>query len=172
MTEEIEQLVRASRTGDVQAFRRLHAQCIGRVYALSVRILADRQKAEDACQETFLKVWQQLPGFRGDSPFPTWLHSIATRTAIDVWRKDRGLRLADPNTAPDELADASAPEGIGDLEQAIAALPAQARAVFVLCALEGYTHSEVADLLAIAEGTSKAHYHRARQLLKESMGER
>ena len=59
-----------------------------------------------------------------------------------------------------------------DLEKAIAALPRQARAVFVLFAIEGYTHAEIAGLLEIAEGSSKAHYHRARQLLQESLSDR
>ncbi|MCB1666626.1 MAG: RNA polymerase sigma factor [Pseudomonadales bacterium] len=171
MSEELEHLIRASQGGDLQSFRKLHAQFVGRAYGICLRLLADAQKAEDACQETFLKVWQQLPQFRGDSSFSTWLHSIATRTAIDLWRKDRVLRLVDEGE-PDEHPGSSAEQISDDLEKAIASLPAQARAVFVLFALEGYTHPEIGKLLGIAEGSSKAHYHRARQLLQERFGER
>ena len=140
------------------------------VLETGLRLLADAQKAEEACQETFIKVWQQLHRFRGDSSFSTWLHSIATRTAIDLLRKERKLHLVDTSEV-DDYADSPAPEPCEDLEKAIASLPARARAVFVLFALEGYTHPEISKLLGIAEGSSKAHYHRARQLLQERFRE-
>lgn len=168
MSDDTRNLIRAAQAGDVDAFRLLHNQFVGRAYTVCRRLLADTQKAEDACQETFLKVWQQLPQFRHDSSFGTWVHSIATRCAIDLWRRDRGLRLTDDH-ALEELPDAPQDPGETDAERAIAALPAQARAVFVLFALEGHTHPEIAALLGIAEGTSKAHYHRARTLLKETL---
>lgn len=171
MAEELQQLIRAAQAGDLASFQRLHAQFVGRAYSVCLRLLVDAHKAEDACQETFIKVWQQLPQFRGDSAFGTWLHRIATRTAIDLWRKDKLLRLVDEDE-PDSHS-ARAEEGVPkDLEEAIAALPRQARAVFVLFAIEGYTHGEIGTLLDIAEGSSKAHYHRARQLLQESLSER
>lgn len=171
MAEELQQLIRAAQAGDLDSFRRLHTQFVGRAYSVCLRLLVDAQKAEDACQETFIKVWLQLPQFRGESAFGTWLHRIATRTAIDLWRKDKLLRLTDEDDPDCHVAMAE--EGVPrDLEKAIAALPRQARAVFVLFAIEGYTHSEIGALLQIAEGSSKAHYHRARQLLQESLSER
>ncbi len=171
MAEELQQLIRAAQAGDLTSFQRLHTQFVGRAYSVCLRLLVDAQKAEDACQETFIKVWQQLPQFRGDSAFGTWLHRIATHTAIDMWRKDKLMRLVDVGE-PDSHA-AISDEGVPkDLEQAIAALPRQARAVFVLFAIEGYTHVEIGELLDIAEGSSKAHYHRARALLQENLSER
>lgn len=161
-------LVRLSQQGDLAAFKQLYQQYVGRVYAVCLRLLADRSKAEDACQEVFIKVWQQLAGFRGDSSFGTWLHSVATRTAIDLWRQDKVLRLATeemPELAGAELGQSR------ELEQLILRLPHQARAVFVLFALEGYQHQEIAELLGIAEGSSKSQYHRARQLLREWLDE-
>ena len=168
MSEDSSNLIRAAQAGDVAAFRVLYSQFAGRAWTVCIRLLADRQKAEDACQETFLKVWQQLPQFRFQSSFGTWVHAIATRCAIDLWRRDRGLRLVDDH-ALEELPGAPAALGDTDVERAIAALPPQARAVFVLFALEGHTHQEIAALLGIAEGSSKAHYHRARNLLKETL---
>jgi len=170
MAEELLHLIRAAQAGDVKSFQQLHRQFVGRAYSVCLRLLVDVQKAEDACQETFIKVWQQLPQFRGDSAFGTWLHRIATRTAIDLWRKDKLLRLVDEGE-PDSHAAGAEGAVSKDIEKAIAALPSQARAVFVLFAIEGYTHAEIADLLEIAEGSSKAHYHRARQLLQESLSE-
>lgn len=169
MADDITQVVTAAQRGDKQAFYTLYQQFVGRVYAICWRLLAQRQKAEDACQEVFVKIWQQLPTFRFDSSFATWLHSIATRTAIDIWRQDKYLRLTDSSDALqyiDEPTVACSGQQI-PLEQAIVRLPAQARAVFVLFALEGYQHQEIAALLDIAEGTSKAQYFRARQLLQE-----
>ena len=169
MAMEIAQAVAAAQKGDKQAFYYLYQQYVGRVYAICWRLLANKQKAEDASQEVFIKVWQQLPLFRGDSSFATWLHSIATRTAIDIWRQEKYLRLTDSSDEHESLNELSV-ECSGTaapLEQAIQRLPAQARAVFVLFALEGYQHQEIAALLGIAQGTSKAQYFRARQLLQE-----
>lgn len=169
MAMEIAQAVAAAQKGDKQAFYYLYQQYVGRVYAICWRLLANKQKAEDASQEIFIKVWQQLARFRGDSSFGTWLHSIATRTAIDIWRQEKYLRLTDSSDEQPELAEQTVECASTEapLEQAIQRLPAQARAVFVLFALEGYQHQEIASLLGIAEGTSKAQYFRARQLLQE-----
>lgn len=169
MAMEIAQAVAAAKEGDRQAFYHLYQQFVGRVYAICWRLLGNKQKAEDASQEIFIKVWQQLPAFRGDSSFGTWLHTIATRTAIDLWRQDKHLRLTDSSDEQPELAEAATEcsSSAAPLEQAIQRLPAQARAVFVLFALEGYQHQEIAGMLGIAEGTSKAQYFRARQLLQE-----
>jgi RNA polymerase sigma-70 factor, ECF subfamily len=170
MSAEIASAIAAAQKGDKDAFHLLYRQFLGRVYAVCLRMLGDAQKAEDATQEVFIKVWQQLPDFRADSAFATWLHSIATRTAIDLWRRDRMLRLVDSD-APEEQGAEAGTADAQDLEQAIRRLPAQARAVFVLYALEGYKHQEIAVLLGIAEGSSKAHYHRARQLLQEHLND-
>lgn len=169
MAMEIAQAITAAKQGDKQAFYSLYQQFVGRVYAICWRLLANRQKAEDASQEVFIKIWQQLPQFRGDSSFATWLHSIATRTAIDIWRQDKYLRLTDSSDEQPQLAEQSLGCNSNELplEQAIQRLPAQARAVFVLFAIEGYQHQEIATMLGIAEGTSKAQYFRARQLLQE-----
>lgn len=176
MSADNTMIIRRAQEGDREAFHLLYREHIGRVYAVCWRLLGDRQKAEDASQESFVKVWQCLPEFKGDSSFATWLHRIATRTAIDCWRRDKRLTFVEPATAAGmaELNGqaSSADNGGGrDLERAIQRLPAQAKAVFVLYALEGYQHSEIAALLTIAEGSSKAQYHRARQLLRGFLSE-
>ncbi len=174
MAMELAEAIAEAKLGDKHAFYQLYQQFVGRVYAICWRLLANKQHAEDASQEVFIKLWQQLPSFRGDSSFATWLHSIATRTAIDHWRQQKNLRLTDSSDQLDingqtDLAEATVgcSDDTASLEQAILRLPAQARAVFVLFALEGYQHQEIAGLLGIAEGSSKAQYHRARQLLQE-----
>lgn len=176
MSAEITTAIRRAQEGDRQAFQLLYQEHIGRVYAVCWRLLGDRQKAEDASQESFVKVWQCLPEFKGNCGFATWLHRIATRTAIDCWRRDKRLTFVEPETAQGmaevsgQITSADNADG-RDLERAIQRLPAQARAVFVLYALEGYQHNEIAELLNIAEGSSKAQYHRARQLLRGFLSE-
>lgn len=178
MSAELATAIRLAKGGDREAFYLLYKENIGRVYAISWRLLGDRQKAEDACQEIFVKVWQNLRDYKGDSSFATWLHSIATRTVIDLWRKDKRLKFVDADEWT-EAADRQAQEATAvstgaeakDLEQAIQRLPPQAKAVFILFALEGYQHTEIASILGIAEGSSKAQYHRARQLLRSFLSE-
>ncbi|GHG61081.1 RNA polymerase subunit sigma-24 [Alishewanella longhuensis] len=151
--------------GDKAAYEQLYKNYLGRVYAISLRLLANQAKAEEAVQETFIKVWQQLPDFRGDSQFATWLHRIAVRTAIDMWRHDKVARLIDETYT--DIPEVAQEQEQHQLDKLILRLPSQARAVFVLFAVEGYQHQEIASLLNIAEGSSKAQYHRARQLLQE-----
>jgi len=172
MSAELTQVIKLAQKGDRHAFHLLYQQHVSRVYAVCWRLLGDAQKAEDACQEIFIKVWQRLSEFKGDSALGTWLHSIAARTAIDLWRQDKRLHFADSEEV-DNTADALQLEShqqvaaeARDLELAIQRLPAQAKAVFILFAIEGYQHTEIATMLDIAEGSSKAQYHRARQLLR------
>lgn len=170
MSKVIDAVVARAMRGDRQAFRKIYQDHIGRVYAICWRLLGDRQRAEDAAQEIFIKVWEHLPRFKGDSSFMTWLRSIATRTAIDHWRREQKLQLVDHDEA--DMGSVSTMDAENrDLELAIQQLPSQARAVFILFALEGYQHNEIAELLGIAEGSSKAQYHRARILLREFLGE-
>jgi len=164
MQEQLESWIQQAKNGDQKSFYLIYHHFKGRVFAVCLRLLADRAQAEDACQEAFVRVWQQLPGFRGDSAFSTWLHTIASRSAVDLFRKNKVSRLNLDVEVPDITfeQDHADPQ----LEQAILRLPDQARAVFVLFALEGYQHQEIGDMLGIAEGSSKAQYHRARQLLR------
>ncbi|MDH7942870.1 RNA polymerase sigma factor [Pseudohongiella sp. SYSU M77423] len=175
MSQQLDLVVVRAQRGDRQAFYQIYQEHVGRVYAVCWRLLGDRQKAEDAAQEIFIKVWEALPDFKGDSSLATWLRSIATRTAIDLWRKDKRLHFVDAQDFVADIDRQGGEQGMDgenrDLEMAIQRLPTQARAVFILCALEGYQHNEIADLLQIAEGSSKAQYHRARTLLRGFLSE-
>jgi len=158
-----------AQAGDAGAFARLYRDHHRRIYALCLRLAADRGTAEELTQDTFVKAWQRLDGFRGDARFSTWLHRIAVNTAISHRRRHAWLKL---NTAFDDdaRADVAAPPGlVRDLDRAIARLPTRARHVFVLIDVEGYSHEEAASALGMAVGTSKAHLHRARTLLREML---
>jgi RNA polymerase sigma-70 factor (ECF subfamily) len=173
-------LVERARGGDMAAFEGLYRLHAGRVHAVCLRLTGDPGTAEDCVQETFVSAWQHLAGFAGGSRFGTWLHRIAVNQALGVKRKHKRrsthLKLVEPkpaDDAADPLEGAPAPrrdDGVRiDLERAIAALPEQARKVFVLVGLDGYTHEEAGAALGIAAGTSKAQLHRARQLLMQQL---
>lgn len=173
----IDSVVRAAQAGDAEAFTALYDAHVGRLYALCVGMTGSRAAADALVQDTFVRAWQRLSTFRGDSAFATWLHRVAVNELLSESRaaKRRTLRVAiaaDLGIAdgPVALPDAATiPEDTPlrlDLEQAIAKLPAGARAVFVLHDIGGYAHAEIAAQLGIAEGTSKAHLFRARRLLR------
>lgn len=167
--------VRRARAGDVRAFERLYRAHLPRVYALSLRMTADPDRAEDLTQDAFVRAWDRLSSFRGDSAFGTWLHRLTVNVVLgDLrsrgrWQEETLDDEARP-VPPRELR--TAPVRVGetvDLERAVSALPTRARAVLVLHDIEGYRHREIAELLGVTEGTSKAQLSRARRLLREAL---
>jgi RNA polymerase sigma-70 factor (ECF subfamily) len=162
-------LVERAQDNDTLAYERLYQMHIGRVFALCVRLCNDRDMAEDLAQEAFVMAWRKLDAFRGDSAFGSWLYRIATNTALSYLRKHKPFKNS---VDIDDVEERSENQDVGlqmSLDQAIAELPDGARAVFVLYSLEGYTHDEIADMLGIAQGSSKAQLHRARQLLQSKL---
>lgn len=159
---------RAAR-GDSRAYERLYRAHVAHIYALCLRMTANRAEAEDATQDAFVQAWRKLDSFRGDSRFSSWLHRIAVNVVLGRMRSQRResdrLKLVDTETP----TVAEPEHALGDLERAIAGLPERARQVFVLAGIYGYTHQQVADTLDVAVGTCKAHLHRARQMLAEQL---
>lgn len=160
-------LIDAARSGDRQAFEALYRQTIGMVYGLCLRLTGNRAAAEDCVQQTYVQAWRNLQRFRGDSELTTWLHRIAVNEVRGLYRRES---RHPPSGEDTPVGTPFNPNTTMDLERAIGDLPEQARAVFVLVGVYGYPHREAAAMLDIAEGTSKAHFHRARQLLRERLG--
>ena len=164
------ELVRRARRGDRRAFEALYRTHVGRVYALCLRMSGDRASADELCQGAFVRAWEKLDGYRGDAAFSTWLHRLTVNHVLGDRRSGlRRLARVVPVEDPEAAAPGrTPPAGIGlDLERAIATLPTGARVVFVLHDVEGYAHPEVARLLGVTVGTSKAQLSRARRLLRE-----
>jgi RNA polymerase sigma-70 factor (ECF subfamily) len=165
-------LVEAAQSGDVAAFARLYREHVGRVYALCLRLSADKAEAELLTQDVFVRAWERLGSYRGESSFATWLRRVTVNVVLAERRASmrRGRRVV---TTDDETLARSPRHRTDDVEidldRAIARLPEGARTVFVLHAIEGYRHDEIAELTGIAEGTSRAQYHTARTLLKERL---
>lgn len=164
--------VRRAQAGDQAAFRELYQAHVGRVFAVCLRLAGNRMEAEEHTQDAFVRAWERLASFRGESAFGTWLHRLAVNEFL-LARRGAGRRSARITvTDDDHILDRGAPtsESHGtDLEQAIAALPQGARTVFVLHDIEGYQHEEIARLSGIAAGTSKAQLFRARRLLRKAL---
>jgi RNA polymerase sigma-70 factor, ECF subfamily len=168
-----EPLIRRAQDGDMAAFEQLYRDNVGRVFAVCLRLAGDASLAEELAQEAFVRAWQKLGSFRGESAFSSWLYTLAVNTALTE-RRSRRRRTArvfatDDLTAFDKPGRPPGPEHGFDMEKAMAALPPGARAVLVLHDVEGYKHHEIAEMTGIAEGTSKAQLHRARRLLREAL---
>ncbi len=162
-------LIERTKGGDRQAFQGLYQMHVKRVYALCFRLLADREHAEDATQEVFVQLWHKLASFDGQSQFSTWLHSVTSNIAISYLRKQKNwlqkvVSFEDDGMSEQAVSDC---QGLNGLDKLVLRLPERARMVFVLHAIEGYRHEEIANMLGMAVGSSKAQYHRARNLLKE-----
>jgi len=157
----------------MEPFEELYRLHEGRVYGLCLRMTADPSLAEELTQEVFVKVWQKLGSFRGDSKFSTWLHQLAVNVVLSERRSSRRRSrhiVADERVLEFEPRPAPASPGAGrDLRRAIAGLPAGARAIFVLHDIEGYRHEEIARMTGRSTGTTKAQLHRARKLLREAL---
>jgi RNA polymerase sigma-70 factor (ECF subfamily) len=167
-------LVRRAQAGDQTAFHELYRQYAGRVYALCLRLTGDATAAADRTQDAFVRAWQKLRSFRGESAFTSWLHRVTVNVVLNerrtTGRREIRVAPADPATIDQAPGRSGGSEGLSiDLERAIAALPEGAREVFVLFDIEGYGHTEIAQMIGIAEGTSKAQLFRARRLLREKL---
>ena len=159
--------VRAA-TGDVQAFERLYRAHAARVYSLTRR-MAGPDEADSLTQDVFVRAWQKLHLFRGDSAFSTWLHRLAVNVVLEWMRSSRHERLRhhDPEAVFAVTAGMHArPDVTLDYEAALEHLPDGAREVFLMHDVEGHKHTEIAAMLGISVGTSKAQLHRARMLMR------
>jgi RNA polymerase sigma-70 factor, ECF subfamily len=158
--------------GDPSAFERLYRTHVARIHSLTRRMLSDRD-ADEVTQDIFVRTWQKLGQFRGESAFSTWLHRLAINVVIERRRSFaiQRERMTDDPSALDMLTVAPARADLTvDFEHAIGQLPPGAREIFVLHDVEGYKHREIAVMLEIATGTSKRQLHRARMLMRKHLG--
>jgi RNA polymerase sigma-70 factor (ECF subfamily) len=164
-------------SGDRAAFERLYRKHVNRVFSLCARMVADRTRAEELTQDVFVRAWEKLHLFRGDSSFATWLHRLAVNVVLND-RKSEGRRRTRFEEEDEEqgmdgfvgvVGMPLAPGDLLDLEKAITRLPPGARRVFMLHDVEGYKHEEIAEMLGVTTGATKAQLHRARMLLREAL---
>ena len=168
-------LVRRAKSGDMSAFEALYRRYVPRVFGLCLRMVGDSGLAEEITQDVFVRVWEKLHLFRGDSSLAPWLLAVTANVVKRHWRLSR--RKTDIECSMESLEKARGsvrpeigePLGNVDLEKAIGQLPEKARKVLVLHDIEGYQHSEIAGMMGITIGTTKAQLHRARRMLREAL---
>jgi len=154
---------------DRQAQYRLYQSYKTAMFSSALRILGDRALAQDALQEAFVDIFQGLTGFQRQSTLGAWMKTIVVRRALRTLRHEHRMEVYDQDRHPEPTVpwhDSLTGEA---LDQAIGELPAGYRAVFCLIEVEGYTHSETAELLSIAEGTSKSQLYHAKRLLQRKL---
>ncbi len=170
-------LIQRMQRGDVDAFEALYRKHVGRVYALCRRLCGDPARAEELTQDAFARAWQHRQSSRPGAAYTGWLCRIAINVALtdarSRMRRERKEVPAREGEGPigEVAGPVAAPRTAHalDLERAIAGLPEGARRVFVLHDVEGYRHEEIAELMGLAVGTTKAQLHRARRLLREAL---
>jgi len=163
-------LVSACRNGDLAAFEQLYAIHAGRMKSIAYHLLSDRSDAEDAVQETFLRIYRAMADFEGEAGFNPWMYRILINCCRDAGRK----RVRQAEAPLDDTAPASsnqAPLQVA-LKRALCSIHPGHRMVFWLFEAEGFRHSEIAGILEIPEGTSRKWLFEAkrdlRRILKEA----
>src|SRR5204863_6415482 len=158
-------------SGDGSAFERLYRTHVARVHTL-VRRMLDADEADDVTQDVFIRAWQKLSTFRGESAFGTWLHRLAVNVVLARRKSvgvERGRFLSEDAPIDGMSGKPVTPELSMEFEEALARLPEGARQVFVLHDVEGYRHEEIARMLGVVPGTSKSQLHHARMALRRHL---
>jgi RNA polymerase sigma-70 factor (ECF subfamily) len=153
---------------------RLYREHADRIYGLCLRMSGDRVRAIELAQDVFVRAWEQLERLRPDSDAGAWLWRLATNVVLNAMRSERRryarvAPVAEPGLLERAQLGTPVPVRRLSLDAAIAGLPARAREVFVLHDVEGFTGPEIAEMLGVAEGTVRAHLHRARTLMRETL---
>ena len=182
MTWTDEELVARSISGDANSFNELILRWERPIYALAYRTIGREEDARDVCQETFLRAFRALPGFRGQAKFSSWLYRIALNLCRDWIRRERRAPTVQPPEDVDvmELAAASEPsESIEDLvarkdlsravERAMALLPDEQRTAIVLKEYHGLTFQEIAELLGCPLSTVKTRLYQGLTVLRREL---
>jgi RNA polymerase sigma-70 factor (ECF subfamily) len=157
--------------GDTRAFERLYRTHVSRILAL-VRRMLGTDYAHEVTQDVFVRAWEKIGTFRGEAAFGTWLHRVAVSVVLhrrNALRVERGRILDDEDALLAAPARPSSADLGMDFERAVVKLPAGARLVFVLHDVEGFKHEEIAAMLGVTSGTTKAQLHRARMILRQHL---
>jgi RNA polymerase sigma-70 factor, ECF subfamily len=182
MTWTDEELVAKSISGDADSFNELILRWERPIYALAYRTIGREEDARDVCQETFLRAFRALPGFRGQAKFSSWLYRIALNLCRDWMRRERRTPVVQPPEDVDvmELAAAAEPsESIEELvsrkdltravERAMARLPEEQRTAIVLKEYHGLTFQEIADLVGCPLSTVKTRLYQGLTVLRRDL---
>jgi RNA polymerase sigma-70 factor (ECF subfamily) len=168
-------LIERARRGDASAHRELYEAHVERIYRLTFRLTGLEHLARELTQDTFVRAFASIDGFRGDSAFGTWLHTIAVSVSLNELKRRK--RESAREAPLEEALTMSRTPPLSDpilrerLMTAVNALPEGCRTVFMMHDAEGYTHEEIATALGVTPGTSKAQLSRGRAKLRIALAE-
>ena len=178
-----QKLIERASAGDASAFNKLMAAHEKRMYAVALRMFANREDAQDCLQEAMLRVYRSIGGFKGQSSFSTWVYRITMNTCLDELRRkknkqntsldsllEQGWSPADESAAPEKHAVRS--ELRRELKRAIGELPEEMRSAVVLRDVQGFSYEEIAQVLDVNVGTIKSRISRAREKLRGKLQEK
>jgi RNA polymerase sigma-70 factor, ECF subfamily len=164
--------VEACRKGSLAAFDKLYQRHGGRMKSIACNLMGNPTDAEDAVQEAFLKIYRNVKTFRGQSSFSTWVYRILVNTCIDMKRKRHLHDVVQPSPvagiAQPALPASNHPLRL-TLEKLVGRLDARLRHVFLLFEVEGFKHSEIAEILEISEASSKHALFEAKRELRDRL---
>jgi len=178
-----EELVARSRGGDHESFNQLVVRWERPIYALAYRVIGREDDARDVCQETFLRAFRSLPGFKGQAKFSSWIYRIALNLCRDWIRRERrapfvevpeGLQLGDlsPSVPDDSVEQQASRRELGDhVARAMEQLTPEQRATIVLKEYEGFTFSEIAELQGVPLSTVKTRLYQGLAVLRRELRE-
>ncbi len=169
------QLITRVVSGDAAAERELYETYVDRIYRLAFRLAGDDELARDFTQATFIRAFEKIGSFRGESSLATWLHSIGVSVALNGLRKTKRQKSRELPIEEGLLVGATSREAEPDLKdrmaRAIDSLSEKYRMVFLMHDAEGYTHEEISETLRIPVGTSKSHLFQARAKLRAALAD-
>lgn len=173
-----DELIARAATGDGAAFSDLMAAHESRMFAVALRMCANREDAQDCLQDAMIRIYRSIAGFKAQSSFSTWVYRITMNTCLDELRRrkvrgaasldgllDSGWSPSDEDDVPERHAIAA--EQRRTLDKAIAELPEDMRAAVVLRDIQGFSYDEIADMLTANIGTVKSRISRGRERLRQ-----
>jgi len=180
-----EDLVQKIKNGDIDAFDQLVQRYEGKIYSVAYRFMGNHADAGDLAQDTFIRMYQALPSFRGDSSFATWLYRVAANACRDELRKRQRRRSvsmdemieASPANMPAAASDYSPEETAQrhetqrQVQECLNQLSNDHRLILVMREIQGLSYEEIASVLDCSLGTVKSRISRARNALKEKIKE-
>jgi len=182
MESREEKLISRAAAGDGAAFSELMTMHEKRMYAVALRMCANREDAQDCLQDAMLRVYRSIGGFKGQSSFSTWVYRITMNTCLDELRRRKtrnassldtmlegGWSPTDGENGPEKQAVASEQRRV--LNSAIADLPEDMRSAIVLRDVQGFSYEEIAEMLEVNIGTIKSRISRGREKLRQILRE-
>jgi len=169
-----ERLIAGCKNAEPWAQKQVYEQYASAMMSVCLRYVSDRETARDLLQDGFIKIYSKIHTFTGIGSFAGWVRRIFVTTALEYLREKDALKQSESIENYEysiENMDVSVLEKISadDLMKSITELPNGYRTVFNLCAIEGYSHFEIANMLSISENTSRSQFMRARKLLQQKI---